>query len=75
MKPASLDKDEAAMHHQPVFGVHDVSLEKLKQEKERARSLFLEQLAMVGEKQRQLRQKASWGQQEEAEMLKRARNR
>lgn len=60
---------------QPVFGVHDVSTEKHQEEKERARAHFLEQLRMVSEKQCRVREKARRDQQDEAEMLKRTRQR
>ncbi len=78
MKPAPftpMDKEGRAMQHQPVFGIHDVSSEKLKQEKDRARSLFLEQLSMVASKQQRMKEKALQDHHEEADMLKRTRNR
>ena len=73
MKPTSLQPIDKDSSQQPVFGVHDVSSEMLKEQKERARSLFIEQLAMVDAKQRVSKQRALRSKLEEAEMLKRTR--
>lgn len=62
-----------AMSQQPVFGVQEVPMEKLREQRERARELFLEQLAMVAEKDRTVKEKAQRARMEEAEMLKRTR--
>ena len=56
-----------------MFGVHDLSSDKLKEEKERSRKLFLEQLNMAAAKQQMMSEKALLAQQEEAEMLKQTR--
>lgn len=58
---------------QPVFGVQEVPMEKLREQREKARELFLEQLAMVAEKERKVKEKAQRARTEEAEMLKRTR--
>lgn len=58
---------------QPVFGVQEVPMEKLREQRERARELFLEQLAMVAEKERKVKDKAQRARAEEADMLKRTR--
>lgn len=64
-------------HHQqqqqPVFGVQEVPVEKLREQRERARDLFLEQLAMVAEKERKAKENAHKTQVEEADMLTRTR--
>lgn len=61
------------LQQQPVFGVHDLSSDKLKEQKDRSRKLFLEQLNMAAAKQQLTREKALLTQQEEAEMLKQTR--
>ena len=48
-------------------------MEKLREQREKARELFLEQLAMVAEKERKVKEKAQRARTEEAEMLKRTR--
>lgn len=58
---------------QPVFGVQEVPMEKLREQRERARELFLEQLTMVAEKERKVKEKAQRARAEEADMLKRTR--
>ena len=58
---------------QPVFGVQEVPVEKLREQRERARELFLEQLAMVAEKEKKTKEKAHKTQVEEADMLTRTR--
>ena len=63
----------AAASQQPVFGVQEVPMEKLREQKERARELFLEQLAMVAEKDRKMKEKGQRARLEEAEMLSRTR--
>ena len=73
LKPATMTPLDSEATQQPVFGVHDNLTEKFKDEKERSQSLFLEQLAMVAEKQRAAREKALMTQQEEADMLNRTR--
>ena len=60
-------------HQQPVFGVQDVPVEKLREQRERARELFLEQLAMVADKERKVKETAHKSQLEEADMLTRTR--
>ena len=78
LKPTSqapIPEATDSTQQQPVFGVHDVSTEKQQEEKERARAHFLEQLRMVSEKQGRVREKARRDQEEEAEMLKRTRQR
>ena len=74
MKPTTLSPVDTDANQQPVFGIHDVSTEKLK-DQERERALFLEQLAMVSERQAIAREKGLRAQQEEADMLKRTRDR
>lgn len=59
--------------HQPVFGVQEVPVEKLREQRERARDLFLEQLTMVAEKERKVKEIAHKTQVEEADMLTRTR--
>ena len=54
---------------QPVFGVHDASAEKWREEKERIQAYFLEQLKMASEKQRRMKEEARREQQEEEMML------
>ena len=59
-------------HHKqphPVFGVSQASPTEVS-ERERAKAFFLEQLAMVEEKQKRTRGKALKTLQEDAEMLK-----
>lgn len=58
---------------QPVFGVQEVPMEKLREQRERARELFIEQLAMVADKERKVKEKAQRARLEEAEMLQRTR--
>lgn len=74
MKPTTLmPLDSKLASHQPVFGVHEPSTEKLKEQKKKARELFIEQLSMVANKQEKLKQKAHANQREEADMLRRTR--
>lgn len=58
---------------QPVFGVQEVPVEKLREQRDRARDLFLDQLAMVAEKERKTKERAERTQLEEADMLTRTR--
>ena len=58
---------------QPVFGVQEVPVEKLREQRERARELFLDQLTMVAEKERKVKERAQRTQLEEADMLTRTR--
>ena len=58
---------------QPVFGVQDVPVEKLREQRERAKELFLEQLAMAADKERKVKETAHKSQLEEADMLTRTR--
>lgn len=58
---------------QPVFGVQEVPIEKLQEQRERARELFLEQLAMVADKERKVKEKSQRARLEEADMLTRTR--
>ena len=60
---------------QPVFGIHDASEKKKREEKERIQSYFLDQLKMVSEKQCRMTEKARREQQEEEEMLNKTRQR
>ena len=60
---------------QPVFGIHDASEEKKREEKERIQAYFLDQLKMVSEKQCRMREKDRREQQEEEEMLNKTRQR
>lgn len=48
-------------------------MEKLQQQREKARELFLEQLAMVADKECKIKEKAQTTQVEETEMLTRTR--
>lgn len=63
-----------AASQQPVFGVQEVPMEKLREQREKARELFLEQLSMVTEKERKVKEKGQRARMEEAEMLTRTRN-
>ena len=62
-----------AASQQPVFGVQEVPMEKLREQREKARELFLEQLSMVAEKERKVKEKSQRARMEEAEMLTRTR--
>ena len=73
MKPMVQGEAKTSHVQQPVFGVQEVPMEKLREQRERARELFLEQLAMVAEKERKVKEKAQRTRAEEAEMLKRTR--
>ena len=74
MKPTLLmPLDSKSASHHPVFGVQDASTEKLKEQKKKARELFMEQLKMVADKQTKLRHKAFASQEDEAEMLHKTR--
>lgn len=57
--------------NQPVFGV--LPLEKRKEEREIARQIFLEQMAVAAEKDRRRKEKAKMARLEEADMLTRTR--
>ena len=63
----------AGHHQQPVFGVQEVPVEKLREQRERARELFLEQLAMVAEKERKTKETAHKTKLDEAAMLTKTR--
>ena len=58
---------------QPVFGVHDVSSEKLHKQRDRAKQLFLEQLRMASDRQWGAKERALRAQADEAEILDRTR--
>ena len=58
---------------QPVFGVQEVPVEKLREQRERARELFLEQLAMVAEKERKTKETVHKTKLDEAAMLTKTR--
>ena len=74
MKPVEAKASSSGgVAQQPVFGVQEVPMEKLREQRERARELFLEQLTMVAEKERKVKEKAQRARTEEAEMLKRTR--
>ena len=60
-------------HQQPVFGVQEVPVEKLREQRDRARELFLDQLAMVADKEKKTKERAQKTQLEEADMLTRTR--
>ena len=61
-------------HQQPVFGVHKMPEERERSERERARALFLEQLAMVSEKQKRAKEKALRDKLQEEDMLQRTKD-
>ena len=71
--PPGVATGPAHQQQQPVFGVQEVPVEKLREQRERARELFLEQLAMVAEKERKTKERAQKTQVEEADMLTRTR--
>lgn len=58
---------------QPIFGVHDVTRERQREQRQRAKQLFQDQLEMVKQKQQLSSLKAQKNQSEEADMLKRAK--
>ena len=76
MKPLAQVESKStgvAASQQPVFGVQEVPMEKLREQREKARELFLEQLSMVAEKERKVKEKSQRARMEEAEMLTRTR--
>lgn len=60
---------------QPLFGVHNAefSPDQLRDQKERSRRIFLEQLKMAASKQQAARERVALEKEEEAEMLKQTR--
>ena len=73
LAPVEHKANTGTVSHQPVFGVQEVPMEKLQQQREKARELFLEQLAMVADKECKIKEKAQTTQVEETEMLTRTR--
>ena len=59
---------------EPIFGKHDATPEKLHEERERARKLYHEQLAMVADKKRAAILHDLTTQREESEMLEKVKN-
>ena len=58
---------------QPIFGVHDAAQEKREEQRRIAKQLFQDQLEMVRQKQQLSSLKAEKNKNEEAHMLKKAK--
>ena len=59
--------------NQPVFGVDEFTVEKVDEERERAKALFEEQLAVAMQKKMEIKERKLREKEQEAKILKKIR--